>query len=161
MICVEEIMANNKNSVLKRPAELTPHIIIITSTVFLTLFVTDRFNGAMNFIAHDLTEKMIITCALIYVYQTVVFILDFGSKRRLLSLLLLCALSAFIAVYLLMICVRDLNVDASRLMLLEYNKFLLMIYSLLSVASSVRVIMVQRAYKMSCNRRSGRNYNIK
>ncbi len=36
-----------------------PHINIILAVVLLTLFVTDRYNGAMGFISNDITKWML------------------------------------------------------------------------------------------------------
>lgn len=143
-------------SIIKRPAELTPHATIITSLILITLFVTDRFNGAMHFIDHDLTSSMMIICAAVFLYQTIVFFIDFRKKRKLVLLLLASAVTAILGLYLLAVCARDLLVDAKRLMLLDYNKFSLLGYAVLSIVTSFCVINVQRAFKRDYNRKNSK-----
>ncbi len=143
-------------NLLKRPAELTPHAVIITSLIFITLFVTDRFNGAMNFVSHHLTESMFVICAIIFLYQTVVFFADFAKNKKVFVLVALSIVISLVGVYLAAVCIRDLNVEESPLMRYDYNKFLLCFYSVLSAIISFLVINIQRAYKMACNRKRSR-----
>ena len=130
---------------IKKVLSLTPHCIIILSLLFLTLFITDRFNGAMNFIAHDLTESLIIVSAIICFVQTAAFAAGYFENRKNRFWVIFAVLTFALAAYLLTICSIDIILDGSRYMLREANKFALLAYIIASFASSITVATIRRA----------------
>ena len=137
---------------IKKPADATPHLMIAASVTLLVLFVTDRFNGAMNFVAHELTAAFILAAVCIYVYQTVVYCIDFAKSKRLIALTVLNVMGCAVGIYLFRLCYIDLTTEMVPHMLKETNKFVLLAFSLLTFSGSVITALVQRANKIRENR---------
>ena len=130
---------------LKKILSVTPHYLIVTALLFLTLFITDRFNGAMNFIAHDLTETLIIISGLICWLQALILALGYYKNGKALLAIIISTVAALVGVYLTAICTIDLCLDISRHMLREEYKFTLLAFIILLIASSVAAAAVRRA----------------
>ncbi len=46
---------------------LLPHVGIILSLMFITLFIVDKFNGAMNFLGNDISKALLLLFSLVSV----------------------------------------------------------------------------------------------
>ena len=141
-------------SVLKKSLDITPHLIIITSTLLLTLWVTDRFNGAMHFIAHDMTSWLVIIVAAVFAFQSAVYLAGTDSKGARLVYKTVAVLGCVIAIYLMTVCLTDLSSGTVPLMLKDSNKFALLGYCIVSVMSSALVAITVRKEKINANRRA-------
>lgn len=45
--------------------KLLPHVNIILGLMFITFFIVDKFNGAMNFIGNDISKGLLLLLALV------------------------------------------------------------------------------------------------
>lgn len=45
--------------------KLLPHVNIILGLMFITFFILDKFNGAMNFIGNDISKGLLLLFALV------------------------------------------------------------------------------------------------
>lgn len=45
--------------------KLLPHVNIILGLMFITFFIVDKFNGAMNFIGNDISKGLLLLFALV------------------------------------------------------------------------------------------------
>lgn len=45
--------------------KLLPHVNIILGLMFITFFIVDKFNGAMNFIDNDISKGLLLLFALV------------------------------------------------------------------------------------------------
>lgn len=59
---------------------LLPHAGIILSLLFITFFIVDKINGAMNFINNDITKGMLLAFSLISIANACFLIAD--NRRR-------------------------------------------------------------------------------
>lgn len=59
---------------------LLPHATLIIALIMLTLFVIDRFNRAMMFLANDLTKWLLAVLAVLIVVQSVIAIVQSRKK---------------------------------------------------------------------------------
>ena len=66
---VEETFAMKDYPACKQLLRALPHACIILATLFITLFITDRFNRAMAFINNDLTRWLLLLCGLLFLLQ--------------------------------------------------------------------------------------------
>lgn len=139
---------------LKKPLDITPHLIIITSTLLLTLWVTDRFNGAMHFIAHDMTSWLVILAAAVFAFQSAIYLSGTDSKGARLVYKIITVLGCVIAIYLMTVCLTDLTSGAAPLMLRDSNKFALLGYCIISVFCSALTAVTRRREKIDANRRA-------
>lgn len=57
--------------------DFLPHLNIALSLVMLVLFVTDRFNRAMNFINNDITKMMLAVFCILVLIESVLY-----ARRR-------------------------------------------------------------------------------
>ena len=48
---------------------MLPHIVIVLSLFFVTLFITDRFNRAMAFLNNDISRALLLVYALLCLWQ--------------------------------------------------------------------------------------------
>ena len=59
---------------------LLPHAAIVFSLLFITFFIVDKINGAMNFINNNITKGMLLACALVSIANACFLIAD--NRRR-------------------------------------------------------------------------------
>ena len=45
--------------------KLLPHVGIILALMFITFFIVDKFNGAMNFIGNDISKGLLLVFSLV------------------------------------------------------------------------------------------------
>lgn len=56
------------------------HVTLILGVIVLALFITDRFNRAMAFLANEMTRWLIAVFALLVIIEAVLFIVE--RRRR-------------------------------------------------------------------------------
>ena len=84
-------------------ADVLSHLLIALSVVFLSFFILDRFNRAMNFINNAITKGMLVFYGVFALAFAAVVFLRFLVKKspRAIAAFALCAVSAPLSLFLL------------------------------------------------------------
>ena len=62
--------------------KLLPHANIILALMFVTFFIVDKFNGAMNFLGNDISKGLLLALALVSIVNACFVIQDNRKKAR-------------------------------------------------------------------------------